>query len=322
MKGLLGFLRRVPGIAKLVREIRTWSLIGYFRVLNLYGQTLVTEAAGPVVSLTTHGARSGEVYLAIESISRGSRLPSRLILWLDDPVLFGDLPFPLHRLMKRGLEVKLCKNYGPHTKYYPYLESEKEFAASLVTADDDILYPRKWLQELIETSNQIPSAVVCHRAHIVGLCGGRIDTYTAWKPCETTAPNLRHFATGVSGVLYPPEFLKKLKQASTDFEKCCPKADDVWLHVQAIRAGFRICQIKKKPIHFLMIPETQAVALTTGNCVGGGNDRQIAATYTAEDIQILLIQKGELTCKCNPIHVAASPQWLLENNRTSRWQND
>ena len=100
---------------------------------------------GPVVSLTTYGKRANKAYLAIESIARGSLLPSRLILWLDEQVLYDDLPAPLFRLTRRGLEIKLCKNYGPHKKYYPYVESQTTFTSPLVTADDDTIYPRSWL---------------------------------------------------------------------------------------------------------------------------------------------------------------------------------
>jgi hypothetical protein len=256
--------------------------------INNFGKASVVSEEGPVVSLTSYGKRIRTVYFAIESISQGRRLPSRLILWIDDPVSFETLPFSLRRLVKRGLEVKLCKNYGPHTKYYPNLEVEQEFAAPLVTADDDILYPRRWLQELIAASNRTPNAVVCHRAHVVGLCREEIAPYTTWEPCRSVSPALRNFATGVSGVLYPPTFLQRLKLADRGFEFCCPKADDIWLHVQAVRSRVPVCQVTNQPRHFLMIPGTQSVALVSENCKDGYNDRQIAATYRTEDIQIML----------------------------------
>ena len=293
MKGVLflfGLSQRI--LRRLQAEIRMWILplpiMAYLWSINRFGKASVVSEEGPVVSLTSYGKRVRTVYLAIESISQGRRLPSRLILWIDDPVLFENLPFSLRRLMKRGLEVKLCKNYGPHKKYYSYLEMEKEFAAPMVTADDDILYPRRWLQELIAASNRTPNAVVCHRAHVVGLRREEIAPYTTWEPCRSVSPAVRNFATGVSGVLYPPTFLQRLRLAARGFESCCPNADDIWLHVQAVRAGVPVCQVTKRPRHFLMIPGTQSVALASENWWNGCNDRQIAATYKTEDIQIML----------------------------------
>ena len=50
-------------------------------------------------------------------------------------------PESLRRLERRGLEVRLTQNYGPHTKYYPSLADAIADGLPLVTADDDILYP-------------------------------------------------------------------------------------------------------------------------------------------------------------------------------------
>ena len=128
--------------------VRVW--VRWLSLINRYGRSQVCQPPGPVVSLTTHGDRVATVHLTIESIGRGELRPSRIILWLDEAATFSNLPPALRRLQKRGLEVKLCKNYGPHTKYYPYVESEKAMTQPMVTADDDILYLPFWLKKLVE----------------------------------------------------------------------------------------------------------------------------------------------------------------------------
>ena len=129
-----------------LREFLTVVQVVRFFLINRLATTPVTEPGGPVVSLTTFGKRSEKVFFAIESIANGDARPSRLILWIDDEVLLNNPPATIRRLAKRGLEVKPCKNYGPHKKYYPYVESEQTFSAPLVTADDDVLYPQYWLK--------------------------------------------------------------------------------------------------------------------------------------------------------------------------------
>ena len=59
-----------------------------------------------IVSLTTHGRRLYEVYLAIESIMQGSRKPDRIVLWLSSDKQGEPLPLTLLKQMKRGLVVK------------------------------------------------------------------------------------------------------------------------------------------------------------------------------------------------------------------------
>jgi hypothetical protein len=258
--------------------------------INRWTNTAITCPVGPVVSLTTYGKRSRTVYFAIESIGEGRVLPSRLILWLDDQVIFDNLPATIHRLVKRGLEVKLCQNYGPHKKYYPYLQSLQSFEDPLVTADDDVLYPRDWLKRLAWAFRQCPDVINCFRAHIMNIDGCVIGKYESWRLVTSTKPNVYHVATGVAGVIYPPAFLRTLKNAGNGFVQSCLKADDLWLHVQAIRAGYKIRQIRPQALLPLSIPGAEGMGLWKSN-IFGGNDRQIANTYTVEDIQSLFVMQ-------------------------------
>jgi hypothetical protein len=213
--------------------------------------------------------------------------PSRLILWLDEASLLENLPIGIRRLQKRGLEIMLCENYGPHKKYYPYLRSLQEFEIPLVTADDDVLYPDDWLKKLSEAFLQYPDFVSCHTARIVKLSHESIGKYETWEFVDSTEPSFRHFAIGVGGVLYPPSLQREIKREGTAFKSCCPKADDIWLHAQAVRAGYKIRQIARTAIPLFYIPGTQINALHNQNLAGGENDRQIEATYHATDIDRL-----------------------------------
>jgi len=276
---------------RIARESAMMILVVRLFLVNRFGKTPVTKPGGPVVSLTTYRKRSRKVYFAIESIARGSARPSRLILWIDDQALLNNLPATICRLQKRGLEVKSCKNYGPHTKYYPYVESQDAFDAPLVTADDDVLYPRYWLKKLIEANREYPNAVNCYWAHVMNVNSDGIGSYAAYKPCSSTQQSFRHIALGVMGVIYPPLFLTVLKRAGTAFESRCPKGDDLWLHVQALRAGYKVRQILPHLPYFLFqgVPGAQQTALSYENVTyGDGNDQQVKATYTEADIRLLL----------------------------------
>lgn len=270
----------VIGIKVRLRVVR-------LRLANRFGRSRVTDPRGPIVSLTTYGVRFQTVDLAIESIAQGKMLPSRLILWLDDASLLENLPTGIRRLQKRGLEIMKCKNYGPHKKYYPYLESLQELEIPLVTADDDVLYPGDWLKKLFEAFLQYPNFVNCHMARIVKLNQQSIDKYESWGFVDSTEPSFRHFAIGVGGVLYPPSLQREVKREGTAFESCCPKADDIWLHAQAVRAGYKVRQVARTAIPLFYIPGTQINALHKQNLAGGENDVQIKLTYSATDINFL-----------------------------------
>jgi hypothetical protein len=247
----------------------------------------IVAPQGPIVSLTTYGRRIDTVYLTLESIANGSLLPSRLILWLDDEEALANCPRSLRRLEERGLEIKLTPNYRSHKKYYPFLQSADTFDRPLVTADDDVIYPRSWLSGLVASFDLDTTAINCYRAHEIGIANGVIAPYRTWKPCRSAKPSFLTFAVGSSGCIYPPSFLRALKAAGRGFEQQCPTADDVWLHVNAVRARFMIRQVRRHQTDFPMLPETQDVGLCRANIDLGQNDVQIKNTYHPTDIDVL-----------------------------------
>lgn len=286
-------MARVP--RRVVRESRMLVQVARFFVVNRIGHKSVVAPDGPVVSLTTYGKRSKTVYIAIESIACGDIRPSRFILWIDDEALISHLPASLRRLQSRGLEVKKCRNYGPHTKYYPYLESQETFNMPLVTADDDMLYPKYWLKKLDDANHEYPNAVNCYFSHVIPLNHNGFAKYREWEQCSSTKPSCRNLAAGVAGVIYPHTFLSVLKRAGTEFEACCPTGDDLWLHVQALRSGYKVRQIFPQLPYFAFqgIPGTQQTALCHDNVdFGDGNDRQMRATYNEMDLRILRNESG------------------------------
>jgi len=289
LEGVRQVARRLRHPVRTLRALQLRADMAWLMLRNRFSRSAVaTGKPGALVSLTTYGRRIGAVHLAIESIARGHAMPSRLILWLDDAALFANLPQPLLRLERRGLEIRLCKNYGPHKKYYPYVESEQVFAYPLATADDDVIYPPRWLAGLLDAHQRFPNFVNCYRARLMTLRDGEIAPYREWPLCASTEPSYRTVATGVSGVIYPGALLEELKRAGTDFESRCPRADDLWLHVRAIRSSFQIRQIQQEAILFPLIPGTQETSLYAENCaLDDGNDRQLAVTYNSIDLEIL-----------------------------------
>ena len=278
----------------------------WFRALNGVGRELLAKALfplltqvnthstasllgdGPAVSLTTFGPRIPTAFATIESIGLGSVRPRRLVLWLDDPTDLAPLDLRLARQVARGLEVRLSANYGPHTKYYPYVAELWTPGTTLVTADDDILYPPNWLRLLADAQRAAPDLVNCHRARQITLQDGTLTPYNDWPNVRTTVPGPRVFATGVSGVSYPPNLLAQLRDRGTDFVDRCPKADDIWLHYMAVQNGVGVRQIRQRRRHFPVVLIAQVAKLQNENVAANGNDRQIAATYTPSALAAVL----------------------------------
>lgn len=272
---------------KRAKRLRNRVLVTWLRAHNRYARRSVVGDAPVVVSLTSYGRRVADVAWAIESISRGRVRPRRLVLWLDEPLDAAAVPPSLRRLEARGLEIVPTVDLGPHKKYYPYAASIERHELPLVTADDDVMYARRWLDDLLEAHRALPDTVVCHRGNRVLVEDDGLAPYDSWPRCRSDRPSFAHFATGVSGVLYPPRMLDALRERGTAFLDAAPTADDIWLHWVALRLGIAVRQVRATPVHFPLIPGSQVTSLTATNVAGGINDRWIARLYSPDDVRVI-----------------------------------
>src|SRR5689334_21700643 len=96
----------------------------YLKVINLCCDKPIVGDCDVDVSVTTYGARTRRVWSTLETIGRGTVRPRSVVLWHEDESVIRKPPRELRRLMKRGLIIKHCLDYGPHTKYFPYVMEE------------------------------------------------------------------------------------------------------------------------------------------------------------------------------------------------------
>lgn len=271
--------RGLRGVKRLVRPL--W--MARLERRNREARDPLLSPDGPVVSLTTYEPRWHSVHYTIESIGSGRLRPSRMVLWVAPSVLDSGTPVPLQRQVARGLEIRTCEDLGPHKKYYAMV-NEGASARDLVTADDDVLYWSDWLDGLAAAAQRHPGMVHAHRASVMSFDdAGCFLPYRQWAPCRSTRPSALHFFTGVGGVLYPPRMQEALRRAGDGFRECCPRADDIWLNAVAWRNGILVRQTRVFSPQLFEVPGTRAHGLAQDNREGGGNDRQLAATYTAEE---------------------------------------
>lgn len=230
-----------------------------------------------IVSLTTIPSRINTVWLTIESIFRQEYKPDKIILWLGSE-LFKDITIPnkIIDLQKKGLEVRYCDDLICHTKYYYTLKENPN--AIIITIDDDILYPKTMISELVHTYLMNKDCIVCHRAHEITIDENyNINEYNKWnyESKGVSGPSNTLLQTGVSGVLYPPGSLNEEVLNKEVFMELCPKADDIWLKCMALLNNTPIIKVKSKSKHFPVIGGTQEVALWKSNVKNNGNDVQL-----------------------------------------------
>jgi hypothetical protein len=203
--------------------------------------------------------------------------PDKIILWLAI-TQFPDkkVPDSLKKLESRGLEVRFCEeDLRAHKKY---LYTMKEFpSANIITVDDDAYNDNRMLESLYLLHKKYPQHIVANRVHKMKFNKDKtLKPYRKWKH-NISKENPSHllFATGVGGVLYPPNSLHPEIFNIEVFKKICFLADDIWLKCMALKQGTKVVTntiYNKDP---LTIRKSQMEKLVSANVLSGGNDKQL-----------------------------------------------
>lgn len=199
-----------------------------------------------VVSLTSYEDRFKDLEISLYSLLTQSLKPDRIILWLSDEIKsINDIPYEITRYIKNGLEIRFVKDIGSYTKA---IYAFKEFSdCIIVTADDDIYYPKHWLSKLYHSYIAHPDDIQVHRAHRAEFDAdtNRFFPYENWeKHTNKETADYNNFLTGVGGALYPPNCFSNEVLRKDVFLKHAPYADDIWFWVMAIIHNRKIRVVK------------------------------------------------------------------------------
>ncbi|MFG6665849.1 glycosyltransferase [Halomonas sp. HNIBRBA4712] len=226
-----------------------------------------------VVSLTSYKARFDNLHLTLRSLLLQDVSPDLLILWIAEEDKSA-LPQSVRLLEQYGLKIRFCEDIRSYKKIIPTL---REYSDSfIVTADDDIYYENKWLEELVNSWDGKSKTIVAHRAHKIVLGqNNKPVAYRQWKwevGAEETIDGLI-IPTGCAGVLYPPHVFHSDVVNVEKFMKLSPTADDIWLYWMASLNG---AKAKCSNIKFNLIEwpslENDETGLWKENIYKGGND--------------------------------------------------
>lgn len=216
------------------------------RILNVPALHTNKEA-DVIVSLTSYGRRvaSGVVCYSIYSILRQTLQPKQIILWLttgewDDM----SLPDKVKRLKDYGIEIRYCENMRSYTKLIPTMLQYPN--NTIITIDDDILYPRTLIEELNKTHAIYPQAIIASYMRKPNLNDGKFLPYVTWKLDKPSSPTKNSLPLGVGGCLYPPSSLKREMLDYYLAKSICPLADDLWFWAAGLAVGTQKYALKDK----------------------------------------------------------------------------
>lgn len=208
---------------------------------------------------------------AICSILNQSVSPDKIILWLsyNTPV-----PPVLTKLSEIGLEIRFCKDLKSYKKLVPALQEFPEDI--LITAEDNVFYPKNWFSQLKEAYIKDPLKIHAHSVfRILFNMKNEVLPFNEWAYCEVPVKQEETlFATGAGGVLYPPKSLDSRCIKERDFLVIAPTEDDVWFWAMARLKGTKYSIVKNGYSSINSIDNSNG-GIWDNNKRNGGIDQQL-----------------------------------------------
>lgn len=205
------------------------------------------------VSLTTIRSRLARLPAVLDSLDAQSLSPRGILLAiseepyaLDEGITLAHFPRRVLAMAETGrLEIVFAANIGPYRKLLPALARHGRREHLIVTADDDTIYPPRWLELLARTYAEA-RCVVAHRCRAMTVQDRAFTPYRTWPRLPVSqeaygevrpeAIPLFTLPTGVRGVLYntrffdDPALMERLRAAA-------PLQDDLGFKAMMLARG-------------------------------------------------------------------------------------
>lgn len=255
-----------------------------YKLHNIFSRKIGIESSSReqllIVSLTTYPKRFNIVYITLESLMNQTVKPDKIILWLaQNELKNGKVPQKILKLKSRGLDIRIVdENLRSYKKLIYTLE---EFPRSnIITCDDDVIYPKYFIEELYNKLNEYPSSVVAYRCSMMKkLDDFTLETYKKWNAPKNNRASFNLFPTGVGGILYPPNSLHKTVLDKKLFLKLAPLGDDIWFKAMALLNDTQTVMVNEKSTEFPTISGSQDEALWHINIDENKNDEQLKNVF-------------------------------------------
>lgn len=230
---------------------------------------------GVVVSLTSYPKRFAQLHLVLTSLILQSQSNFKLVLTLSKLEIedISKLPRKIIFFKKYGLEIIFEEgNNLSHKKYTSVIKKYPN--QIIITVDDDIIYPKNVVKNLIKTSRINHNCIVANILKEIHCKNNQFEIYSNWPYLTKQIDSSKHYLPiGAGGVLYPSGILEDATPQNFDLVKY---TDDLWLKFYTHKKGIKVVKCLGQKNQFY-IPIRKYVKMNIGglnnkNVDSGNND--------------------------------------------------
>lgn len=201
-----------------------------------------------IVSVAVISQRISNLVPVLESLlHHQSRPPDRVVIWissepflLDEGCDYSDLPEQVRSWHEdRVIEVRTTANTGPHRKMIPLLKEHRKDPDPpiLITADDDTIYPVRWVEALVD-AHRASGAAICFRGRVIARTEAGLKPYDTWPliPAYDEVQSQYVLATGREGLLIRANMFDQ-RTFTDGYMEYAKSRCDVWIAAGLIAGG-------------------------------------------------------------------------------------
>jgi len=204
-----------------------------------------------VISLTTVPSRARHLSQFLEGINSQTVLPSRIELNLPAEYHKRSLGKVDRTLIPSDLDVYDCEDCGPATKILPTLKRYSGSDTRIIYCDDDRIYDKNWVRNLVAASDCNPKSAICDETISISSIIYRYHhphkdlrykvrkalSLGRYRPYHTDKTRQSDVAQGFGGVLVKPSFFTNTVFSIPDV---LWSVDDIWLSGNMTLNGTKI----------------------------------------------------------------------------------
>ena len=189
-----------------------------------------------IVSLTSYKDRLQTIDKVINSILEGTLTPDKIILTLYYKDFYLISKEIKNYFIKKNIELIIVNiDIRPHKKYF--YSMQKYPYDIIINIDDDIIYEKSTVESLYYNYLKFPFSISARRVNLIkyNKTTKKALTYKNWIKDYTLLklPSFDLLATGVGGILYPPNILKIHYSLIYELDNCIT-SDDLFLKKREI----------------------------------------------------------------------------------------
>lgn len=191
-----------------------------------------------IISITTIPARINYIKPCIDSLIRQNMI---IYLWIGKKYhrALGEVQEVPDFLKDPQVRVRRVEDEGSITKLSPAISLYD--VDRILTADDDIVYPDDWAENLLKASEKYPESAICYRGRSFRYQGEERLPYKKTRLLKGADYEKVDILTGVHGALYRKKFFDNdfFDYRELSYSKY---VDDIWISGYLSEKGIdRIC---------------------------------------------------------------------------------